>query len=129
MGGEYAKFLATESIAGDTVPGRSLLRGLRQPEQQRGQIAGVLSASIRGLTIIGVGDREEVFDRARAIRHPDDAIPPWSLAPCLLSLRLRACRRHARNELRQVVMSSTLSKTMSLSAGLTDCKWIGGGSG
>ena len=42
-----------------------------------GQVAETLGQRICGITIVGVGDREEVFDRRVAIEYSDlDAVPP-----------------------------------------------------
>ena len=70
-----------------------------------GQVAEVLGQRIRGLTIIGVGDREEVFDRRVAIEHPDlDAIPPLVFPTHLVCCRCdHAHAVAARNESRQVI--------------------------
>ena len=69
------------------------------------QVAEALSQRICGVVIVGLRDREEVFDRRVAIEYSDlDAVPPLVFPTHLV--RRRCDHAHAvaaRNKSRQVI--------------------------
>ena len=69
------------------------------------QVAEALGQRIRGLTIVGVGDREEIVDRRVAIEYADlDAVPPLVFPTHLVRRRCDDAQATAtRNEARQVI--------------------------